>query len=228
MKFCLTIGVALLAMTAPLRADTVEVAPDVKVTKRTFAAPANEQPFFGFIDKAAELRATDDRFVSEVVQAAGSREKAFDATIQRGWMLIAKNNFVDAAKRFNQAWLLSPEQSAVYHGFAIISIARFNDAAYAEELFRTAQARPAPLKALNADYGRFLLIAKRPADARAVLEKAVVDTPDFADAWSNLGFARLQGGDAKSACAAAAEAAKLKPSSDVQRDLNMLAKQAQC
>ena len=61
-----------------------------------------------------------------------------------------------------------------------------------------------------------------------MLEKATRDAPDFADAWSNLAFARLQTGDAKAACAAAAEADKRKPSLNVASDLNMLRRQASC
>ena len=36
---------------SPAAAETVEVAPGVQVTKRTYAAPINEQPFFGFAVK---------------------------------------------------------------------------------------------------------------------------------------------------------------------------------
>lgn len=210
------------------RAETVEVAKDVRVTKRSFAAPINEQPFFGFADKTPEQRALDEKFVAAVVQAAGSREKAFDATMQRGWLLVSKGNLSEAAKRFNQAYLLAPEQSAIYHSFAVIAIGRFNDADYADELFKTAQSRPAPMKALSADYGRFLLMAKRPRDAQAVLERGVVEAPDFADAWSNLAFARFQNGDTKAACAAVTEAANRKPSSNVMSDLAIVKRQAQC
>lgn len=228
MKTGLLICLALLALAQPLRAETVEVAKGVKVTKKTYQAPINEQPFFGFAEKTAEQRALDDKFVSEVVQAAGSREKGFDAAMQRGWTLVGKGNFPDAAKRFNQAYLLSPEPSAIYHGFAVIALARFNDADYADELFKIARTRPEPLKALNADYGRALLIAKRPKEAQGILEQATADTPEFADAWSNLAFARLQNGDRKAACAAVAKAAELKPSANVTRDMNILRQQAQC
>ena len=175
----------------PLRAEMTEVAKGVKVTKKTYQAPINEQPFFGFAEKTAEQRELDDKFVSEVVQATGSREKGFDAAMQRGWTLVGKGNFVDAAKRFNQAYLLSPEPSAIYHGFAVIAQARFNDADYADELFKIARTRPRPLKALNADYGRALLIAKRPKEAQGILEQATVDAPDFADAWSKSCFRAL-------------------------------------
>ena len=69
--------------------------------------------------------------------------------------------------RFNQAFLISPEQSRVYHGFAVIAQARFNDLDAADELFRIALKQPNPVKALKADYGRLLLVAKRPRDAQS-------------------------------------------------------------
>lgn len=227
MKSFVAFLLLMIALT-PARAETVEVAKDVRVTKKSFAAPSNEQPFFGFAEKTPEQRAVDERFVNDVVQAAGSREKAFDATMQRGWLLVSKGNLSEAAKRFNQAYLLAPDQSAIYHSFAVIAVGRFNDAQYADELFKTAQTRPAPMKALSADYGRFLLMAKRPREAQTVLERGVIEAPDFADAWSNLAFARFQNGDAKSACAAATEAANRKPSSNVMSDLAIVKRQAQC
>jgi Tfp pilus assembly protein PilF len=217
-----------LVVTQPSHAETVEVAKDVRVTKKTFAAPINEQPFFGFAEKTPDQKAVDDKFVVDVIAAAGSREKAFDATVQRGWALITKGSYAEAAKRFNQAYLLRPEQSAIYHSFAVIAVARFNDQDFADELFKQARKQPAPLKALSADYGRFLLIAKRPKEALPMLEQATVDSPDFADAWSNLAFARLQTGDTKSACDAVAQADKLKPSVNVAGDLNIVRRQASC
>ena len=46
-----------LASTLPAAAETVEVAPGVQVTKRSFTAPVNEQPFFGFTAKSPEQKA---------------------------------------------------------------------------------------------------------------------------------------------------------------------------
>ena len=44
------------ALVSPLAAaaEMVEVAPGVQVTKRSYTAPVNEQPFFGFAAKSAE------------------------------------------------------------------------------------------------------------------------------------------------------------------------------
>ena len=220
--------VATLASTLAAAAETVEVVPGVQVTKRTYSAPVNEQPFFGFAAKSPEEKAADEKFVDAIVGATGSREKAFDETTLRGWRAINTGKIKEAAVRFNQAFLILPEQSRVYHGFAVIAQARFNDLDAADELFRIALDRPNPVKALKADYGRFLLVAKRPRDAQSVLEQAVKEAPDFGDAWTNLAWARFQNGDAAAACAAAEEAAKHRPSNNSMGDLTAVRSVAQC
>jgi Tfp pilus assembly protein PilF len=217
-----------LASTLSAVAETVEVAPGVQLTKRTYKAPINEQPFFGFAAKNSEQQAADANFVNAIIQAAGTREKAYEETTKRGWRAINANRMGEAAQRFNQAFLISPEQSGVYQGFAAVTLARFKDLDATEELFKVALKQPHPMKALNADYGRFLLIAKRPKDAQPVLEQAIKDAPDFADAWTNLAWARFQNGDLAAACAAAEEAAKQRPSATSAGDLTAVRDRAQC
>ena len=224
-----TVGcVVMLASPLAAAADSVEVAPGVQVTKRSYTAPTNEQPFFGFAAKNAEDKAADEKFVSAIIGATGSREKAFEEITMRGWRAINAGKIREAALRFNQAFLISPEQSSIYHGFAVVAQFRFNDLDAADELFRIALKQPQPVRALNADYGRFLLIAKRPRDAEPVLEQAVKDAPDFGDAWTNLAVARFQNGDAAAACAAAEEAGKKRPSNNSGDDLTVVRKAAQC
>jgi Tfp pilus assembly protein PilF len=221
-------GALMLASTFAAVAETVKVAPGVQVTKRSYAAPINEQPFFGFAAKDSAQQAADANFVNAIIQAAGTREKAFEETTKRGWRAVNAGRMGEAAQRFNQAYLISPEQSAVYQGFAAVAQARFKDIDAAEELFKIALKQPQPMKALNADYGRLLLIAKRPKDAQPVLEQAVKDAPDFADAWTNLAWARFQNGDQAAACAAAEEAAKQRPSANSASDLTAVRDRAQC
>ena len=223
LTFFMAIGTAL-----PAVAETAEVAPGIQVTKRTYNAPVNEQPFFGFAGKTDAQREADDKFLKALLEAVGTREKGLDEIAKRGWRALGAGKPNEAAQRFNQAFLLAPEQSVVYHGFAAVVQIRFNDLDYAEELFRIAQKQPNPLKVLNADYGRLLLIAKKPAQALAVLEQAVKDTPDFGDAWTNLAWARLHTGDRDGACAAAADAMTRRPSSNASVDLNRLRSDVQC
>jgi predicted Zn-dependent protease len=220
--------VMMLALPFSAAAETVEVAPGVQVTKRSYTAPTNEQPFFGFAAKNSEDKAADEKFVSAIVAATGTREKAFEEITKRAWRALNTGKIREAALRFNQAFLISPEESAVYHGFAVVAQFRFNDFEAADELFKIALKQPDPVKALRADYGRMLLIAKRPRDAEPVLEQAVKDAPDFGDAWTNLAVARFQNGDAAAACAAAEEAGKRRPSNNSGDDLAAVRKAAQC
>jgi len=222
---------ALLASTGfahAAHAETVEVAPGIQVTKKTYSAPTNEQPFFGFTVKTDAQRAEDAKFVKALVDATGSREKALEEVSKRGWRALASGKHGEAALRFNQAFLVAPEQSVVYHGLAVVAQIRFNDLAFAEELLRIARKQPNPLKMLNADYGRVLLVEKRPKEAQPVLEQAVKDAPDFGDAWINLAWARQQNGDSAAACAAADEAMKLRPSANAKVDMVKLRTAAQC
>ena len=222
------IGAIVLVAALPASAETVEVAPGVQVTKRSYKAPTNEQPFFGFAAKNAEDKAADEKFVSAIVAATGSRGKAFEEITMRGWRALNTGKIHEAAVRFNQAFLISPEESAVYHGFAVVSQFRFNDFEASDELFQIALKQPDPVKALRADYGRMLLIAKRPRDAEPVLEQAVKDAPEFGDAWTNLAVARFQNGNAQAACAAAEEASKRRPSNNSGDDLRTVKNLAQC
>lgn len=221
------LALVLLGMTNAARAEMVEVAPGVTVTKKTFSAHMDEQPFYGFTEKTPEQQKTDADFLT-AADEAGSREAVSGAAIERGWSHIDRGSLSEAAKRFNQAWLLAPERSAIYQGFAVITAARFGDLEYAEELFKVALQQPKQRQTLKADYGRLLLKAKRPAEAKSILEEGVRDAPEFADGWVSLGLARLQTGDAAGACAAAGEANKLKLSHGTMIDLLMLKREGAC
>ena|SRR5579884_2332121 len=216
-----------MGLTGSIAAETVEVAPGIHVTKKQYAAPANEQPFFGFIDKAPAQIAADEKFVSQIVQLSTSRQRALEETLRRGWYAFAAGDLATAGRRFNHAYLITPDESRIYQAFAVLAHVRFNDATYADELFRIALKQPNPAPTLRADYGRFLLITKRVAEARPILEQAVRDAPKFGNAWSNLAFARLQTGDPSGACRAAVEAEKLS-SADIKSDIALLQRDAKC
>src|SRR5258705_1136877 len=211
---CAVAWVVVLASPVSAAAETVEVVPGVQVTKRNYTAPVNEQPFFGFTVKSPEQTAEDEKFVSAIVGATGSREKAFEETTKRAWIAIQAGKVREAAVRFNQAFLISPEQSTVYHGFAVIAQARFNDFDAADELFKIALKQPNPVKALKADCGRLLLIAKRPRDAQEVLAQAVKECPDFSHAWTNPALSSFQHVDVSTPSAATYAASSTNPSTE--------------
>jgi Flp pilus assembly protein TadD len=217
----------LIGLSAPAQADKVEVAPGVSVTRKTYSAPHNEVPFYNF-NTSPELKKSNDDFVVEVSKLAPDRSQAAQHAILRGWeALLGKKDPATAAKRFNQAFLLDPHQSGVYHGLAAVIADRFRDFAFSDELFRIAARMNAPARTLSADHGRMLLIAGRPGEAKPLLERGVRDNPDWAVPQSNLAFALLQTGDAAAACQIAARVGG-RDLTAVERDLVLLKRQANC
>jgi predicted Zn-dependent protease len=213
--------------TAPLAAGTVTVAPGIVVSKRTYGAPLNEEPFYGFRDKTAQQLAADQNLLA-TVDAAPGREAALQGLLARGGRAIAAGDFAEAARRYNQAYLLKPDSAEIYHGFAIVADARFKDSAYAEELFAVASRLKPGDPAILADQARLFLTLRRPAEALPLLETVVRDPRAGAMHWSNLGFAYAQTGQNAKACEALAKAKGKSPSPGVQSDLVALEKRAAC
>ena len=67
-------SIAMFLQVLPAMAETREVAPGVRVTWKTFPAPVNEAPFYGFVDKSLTLRRADDVFVSIAVDMSSLRQ----------------------------------------------------------------------------------------------------------------------------------------------------------
>ncbi|MDP3407919.1 M48 family metallopeptidase [Bosea sp. (in: a-proteobacteria)] len=220
------VAVAPLA-SAPASADSVVVAPGVSVTRRSYDAPLSELPFFGFRDKTVDQLAADRAFIA-AVEAAGGREVGYRRALELAQQALAANDLAGAARRYNQAFLLIPNAPEIYHGFAIIVVGRFKDAAYAEELFATAaRLRPGD-PAILADQARLFLMLGRPAEAVPLLESVVRDPQAGALHWSHLGFAYAQSGQAAKACDALAMARRAPPPVAPPSDLTTLSRLVAC
>jgi Flp pilus assembly protein TadD len=209
-------------------AQVVEVAPGVTITRRTYKVPINEAPFFNFAEKTEELKDVDQKFIAGVLQRIPDRAKAARAATDAGWQaFIGKRDVQTAAKRFNQAYLLDPQESSIYQGFAAVVAERFQDYGYADELFRIAARMNSPSSVLSADHGRMLLMAGRPRDAKPLLEKAIQDDPEWAVPRSNLAWAVLLSGNSTQACRLAQEV-KGRDMASVAQDVELLKQKGNC
>ncbi|WP_230533505.1 tetratricopeptide repeat protein [Microvirga roseola] len=230
MKKLIPILIWLLGATVPAcaQAQKVGVAPGVSVTRKTYRVPINEAPFFNFAEKNEAQNAADQKLVADVLQRIPDRAKATEAAILAGMRtFLQEGDIATATKRLNQATLLDPQRSGIYHGFAMVVAARFNDFDYADELFRVAALTASPAPSLRADHGRMLLIAGRPAEAKPLLEQAVRDTPDWAVPRMNLVWATLQTGSREEACRLAAQV-KGQELESVKPDLALFKQKAGC
>ncbi len=86
---------------------------------RSLSAPANEVPMFEGVKKTPEQLKADREFVELAIKEKGGRAEAAGHMIKKGWEACDENDFATAAKRFNQAWLIDPDNAKIYHGFGV-------------------------------------------------------------------------------------------------------------
>src|SRR5882724_2165625 len=137
------------------------------------AASLNEQPMFGNQPKTPEMLAADAQFIAATEKYGYTHAQGSDKSVELGWRYFSKHDIPTAMKRFNQAWLLDPDNGDAFHGFAVLVMARDQDAAQADSLFQQGLAKPRQSPGIYLDYGRFLLTVKRPADAITPLRHAI-------------------------------------------------------
>lgn len=169
--------------------------------------PPNEMPMYGGAEKTSALVKADQDFIAAVLAKGVTRAQGSDQMVHVGWDYERKGDYATAMKRFNQAWLLDPENGDEFHGFAAVMIDRDKDFAASDALFQQGLAMPRQSPGIYLDYGRFLLLVQRPADAVAPLRKAVTFADMGPDAQALLAVALFQSGDKAAACL---EAAKVK------------------
>jgi tetratricopeptide (TPR) repeat protein len=86
------------------------------------ASPIDQVPMYGGMDRSAypDLRAADETFIRGVTKEFGSREAASRNFVNYAFELYRKDDLARAMRRFNQAWLLNPNNAEVYWGFASV------------------------------------------------------------------------------------------------------------
>jgi tetratricopeptide (TPR) repeat protein len=179
-----------------------------------YTKPINERPMYGGVSKTPEQKASDERFINGVLNGGYTRQSGSDRGVTRGWESFVNKDYATAMKRFNQAWLLDPDSGNVFHGFAVVVHDRDKNVREAEKCFRMALEKPRYSPGVLLDFGRFLLIEKRPREALPVLQRAA-DVPTMnSEVFALLAGAFYLTGDHKSACVAAA-----KVGGDAQPDL---------
>lgn len=84
--------------------------------------PIDQIPMYGGQNRNANptLRAADEKLIEDSTRYSGSREKASGAFVENGFAYYARDDLTNAMRRFNQAWLLDPNNPEVYFGFGVV------------------------------------------------------------------------------------------------------------
>lgn len=162
--------------------------------------PINQLPMFGGREKTPEMRKSDAAFVASIEKQGLSREEGAKKVLQVGWSSWAKRDPATAMARFNQAWLLDPENGNIYHGFALVTSVRGGSPTEVERLFQLAVSKSKVDAVAFVDYGRFLWTQKQFDKSLLQLNKALQLSATARNARSNISFVHYLKGDFSSAC----------------------------
>jgi len=159
---------------------------------------------FGGIEKTPAMIAADEQLIQDNAKFGYTRAQGSDKSVDLGWRYFNKDDYATAMKRFNQAWLLDPDNGDAFEGFAAVVNAREHDAKAAEALFQQALAKPRHRPVVMSDYGLFLLRQNRIGEAIPILEQAVAIPDQYPDAQALLAMA-YEATHNPAACEAAAK-----------------------
>ena len=79
-------------------------------------------PMHGGLDRQAGpvLRAADEALIESTTKEFGSRRAASERFVDQGFRFYFEDDLSTTMRRFNQGWLLDPENPSVYYGFMAV------------------------------------------------------------------------------------------------------------
>ena len=168
--------------------------------------PINQLPMYGGRAKTEAMKSADADFIASMDKQGLSRAEGAKQALRLGWAAWARKDMTMAMARFNQAWLLDPENGNAYHGFALVTAVRGGAPSDMERFFLLATSKPGVDAEAFVDYGKFLWMQKRLDASQVQLNKALQVSKTARNARSNMAFVHYLKNDFAGACTWAREA----------------------
>lgn len=134
--------------------------------------PVNEQIMYGGVEVTDGLLKANEVFLQKVDETGVGRADASDQFAKLGWQAFGAGDISTASKRFNQAWLLNPENPSAYWAFGIIAYDRDNRLDFASKMFDKALSLKEH-STIYSDYGRIYERAGQPEKAIELFMKGL-------------------------------------------------------
>ncbi|WP_243362196.1 tetratricopeptide repeat protein [Fundidesulfovibrio terrae] len=169
---------------------------------RQDSLPANQRPMYGGIEKSDAQKKADADLVAGIKAKGFTLEQGSENAVKFGWEAFHKKDrdLAVAMQRFNQAWLLDPENGDAYHGFALVSYEKGSPPDEVDKYFQLALSKQKVGINAHVDYGRFLWTQKKYRESLAQLQKALEIDPKAWKARSHISFVYYKMGDYALAC----------------------------
>lgn len=150
--------------------------------------PVNEQIMYGEVERTAPLMEANEVFFLRVEEAGVTREQASEQFAELGWKFLGQGDVSTAARRFNQAWLLDPDNHLTYWAFGILAFDRDNNVDLSSTMFEKALSLKQD-SGIYADYGRVCEMAGQLDKAIELFRKGLDADPGQKGCY--VGFMRI-------------------------------------
>jgi tetratricopeptide (TPR) repeat protein len=148
------------------------------------------------VERPEVLKKADEDFIKQVTAAFGSREAASKAWWAQAEKFMREGNLDFAMRRYNQSWLLNPNNYQPYWGFGRVSLehGKIDEAIRFLEKAEELNDDPYQKVALLADMGTAYTL-KDFAKANAKFAESVKLEADYPDTWRRWAFSLYMQGD---------------------------------
>lgn len=164
-------------------------------SKQTGPCSTNLEPMYGGENRPAQCKAMEGELLTSVDAKGLDRAASSTEVAKLGFEYMTNGDMSTAIKRFNQAWLLDPNNCMPFNGFGIIKHTRDHDTDEAIRMFDMGLARCPGNGLLMSDYGRMLEESNLLAPAVSMFEKSLQFLPTNLEAYKGLVRAHIQLGN---------------------------------
>ena len=84
----------------------------------------NELPMYGLREKTEAQKRADEDYIATMTRDGRTREDAAQVAAKNAWNIFYAGDKRNAIRRFNQAWLLDPDNQLALWGFAVTCVDR--------------------------------------------------------------------------------------------------------
>ena len=166
----------------------------------SWSVAAKEIPMWEGVKKTAIQKQADREYIAKIRKLTnGNISKGANRAIRLGWQFVAQKQTDKAIRRFNQAWLLVPNNPNIHWGFAVSTHLQGKPLEFVERHFRKAERLKRNDPSLFADHGRILEERGHYKKAITYFKKALAINPDLRDAHVGMWLASKKLGDKKTA-----------------------------
>ncbi len=155
-----------------------------------YAQLGRATPIWEGIEKSESELVADQELIKKSLEfTKGDATLAAQYAVRTAWERISKGDPDGAIRRLNQAWLIKPDLSDIYWGFAIATHIRGDDLKDVERWFAQVETEIQGSARLSTDYGRVLEERQLPERARPLFEQALALDPNYEQA--HIGMIRV-------------------------------------